>query len=80
MKARDLKPGDTVDGWTVTYKWTSGTFYAQIAGGDIPQIILLTLEREQLVYDKVYPGGAQGGNFVGKTRRTWFPANEEVTP
>lgn len=73
MKAKDIKPGMVIDGWTVTT--ASGrvvVFGAQPVGDDV---VLLTLERTQ--YDR--PDWLKGQRAVGMlTKRTWYRADEDV--
>ena len=70
MKAKDLKVGDEVDGWTVTVvEWTPSL---KIATNDMR--VLLTQECEHWDPNDLE---ADGEPFM-VTRRVWFRSDEEV--
>lgn len=69
MKARDLKPGMEIDGWTVTaiessypYTWSTGS------------VVLLELE---LMGDVLHEGEDSTIQEVERAR-TWYRADEDV--
>jgi hypothetical protein len=72
--AKDIKVGDTIDGWTVTERRDTLAFSAQRTvdvGYDIARgagVVLLTLERSDA--DPFKP--------VTLSRRSWYRADEEV--
>ena len=80
MKARDLKPGDTVDGWIVAEAELGGFMGRWCEDyGSADEIVLLTLERGQGTMDMVITTNPPQYQRKHETRRTWFPADEEVS-
>jgi hypothetical protein len=75
MKASDLKPGDTVDGWTVTAMERTGRLIEDALsrmGGDYTVThVLLTIELDVC--------NNYGAPVATRHRRTWFPTDEEVS-
>jgi len=74
VKAKDLTPGDTVEGWTVTEAGLTVSWNDVRPG---TQVVLLTLEREATAPQWDGTDHPLGWN---KFRRTWYRADEEVEP
>jgi hypothetical protein len=82
MKARDLKPGDTVDGWTVTDARPAG-MWVSVGTEEWDAVVLLTLERELYLEghdvngeELWWAGKAPPGEGKTETYRTWYRADE----
>ena len=87
MKASDIKPGDVLDGWTVTEAKFAAPVTIDLEAktwtNELDAVVLLTLERNVLEHV-----GRTGPNeratdliMAGidvETRRTWYRADEEV--
>ena len=71
MKASEIKPGDVLDGWTVTRRqWADR--WDGMSPAPTEHFVLLELERSLL------REGAPERHDAYETRRTWYRADEEV--
>ena len=75
MKARYLRPGNTIEGWTVTAA-SKGSVVD--ANNHAHGIVTLELEKAAHEYDDCLPVWQPKRSWI-ETRRTWMFAGEEVT-
>ena len=75
MKAAEIKPGDVIDGWTVTECWPSAwadAWYGDEEDGEFGEMAVILLELEA-VYATYH-----GLDETKHTRRAWYRADEKV--
>jgi hypothetical protein len=78
VTASDLKPGDVVDRWTVVRTRNAREL---VDGYFCDSVVLVTLECLTEVSTKSDLGWAEDmPGLRMETKRSWFPADEEVMP